>query len=86
VHEINRTNLYLEKESLWLAQIEVDGHDIVQLFRCMMEQTNSYKPTVSLHAPSKAKGSIHEKKLPGTRAAPNDEQLAQALKELGEEI
>lgn len=67
--------------------IEVDGHDINQLFHAFMEAKEmAEKPSVILARTIKGKGvSFMENKADWHGAAPNDEQLAQALKELGEE-
>ncbi|NMC45271.1 MAG: transketolase [Chloroflexi bacterium] len=68
--------------------IEADGHDIAQLFHALMEaKAMREKPSVILARTVKGKGvSFMENKAAWHGAAPNDEQLAQALKELGEEI
>ena len=68
--------------------IEVDGHDISQLFDALMEVKQIQdKPTVILACTIKGKGvSFMENKAYWHGVAPNDEQLAQALNELGEAI
>lgn len=68
--------------------IEVNGHDIAQLYKALMEAKQiKDKPTIILACTIKGKGvSFMENKAYWHGVAPNDEQLAQALNELGEEI
>lgn len=68
--------------------IEVDGHDVAQLFNALIEVKKIQdKPSVILARTIKGKGvSFMENKAYWHGVAPNDEQLAQALRELGEEI
>jgi len=68
--------------------LQVDGHEIDQLYEAFLRATEIQdKPTVILARTIKGKGvSFMENKACWHGVAPNDAQLAQALYELGEEF
>ena len=65
--------------------IEIDGHDFEQIYDAVEQAKKCKKPCAIIANTTKGKGcSFMENQAAWHGKAPNDEQLAQAIKELGE--
>ena len=70
-------------ESFGWNTVEINGHDIQEIYKALEESKNSDKPTVIVANTIKGKGvSFMENQAGWHGKCPNDEQLAQALAEL----
>ena len=65
--------------------IEINGHDYEQIYEAFIKSKKSTRPCAIIAHTIKGKGcSFMENQAGWHGKAPNDEQLEQALKELGE--
>ena len=70
-------------ESFGWNTVEIDGHNIQEIYKALEDSKNSEKPTVIVANTIKGKGVSYMENQAGWHGkCPNDEQLAQALAEL----